>query len=104
VNEIGRLAQGLKDTANQGTNMIHFIKHMDLPKGCTATYIHIIVDVHPQKAEPNQVTVGGNLIGKVNTPTNMTTAKLVFNSVLPTPQVKFTCYDISNLYLNTPIQ
>ena len=32
------------------------------------------------------------------------TAKLVFNSVVSTSEAKFMTIDISNMYLNTPIQ
>ena len=109
ANEIGRLAQGRTGTSIIGTDTIHFIPHTDLPAGRKATYLRIVVDVRPQKAEPNRVrfTVGGNLIeyiGNVSTPTaDMTTAKLVINSTLSTPDATYCCFDISNFYLNTPM-
>ena len=110
ANEIGRLAQGRANTSITGTNTIHFIKHTDLPPGRKATYVRIVVDIRPQKAEPHRVryTVGGNLIeysGNVSTPTaDITTAKLVINSVLSTPAATYSCFDISNFYLNTPMK
>ena len=54
------------------------------------------------------MTVGGNLIDypyEVSTPTaDMTTAKLVMNSTISTPGATFHCFDISNFYLNTPME
>jgi hypothetical protein len=51
---------------------------------------------------------GGNLVdypGNVSTPTtDMLTAKLLFNSVLSTLKAKFSCFNISNFYLNTPME
>jgi hypothetical protein len=110
ANEIGHLAQGLQGTNIKGTDTIHFIKWTDLPPGRMATYLRIVVDIRPQKAESNRVrfTAGGNLVdypGDVSTPTaDMLTAKLLFNSVLSTPKAKFSCFDISNFYLNTPME
>jgi hypothetical protein len=64
------------------------------------TYGRICVDYCPQEKEPNRtrLTVGGNLIdypGDVSTPTaDTTTAKLVINSTISTPQAKYMCGDI----------
>jgi hypothetical protein len=109
ANEVGRLAQGLHGTSITGTNTIRFIAHTDLPPGRTATYLRIVVSIRPQKAEPHRVrwTVGGNLVdypGNVSTPTAaMTTAKLLFNSVVSTPHALFGAFDIANFYLGTPL-
>ena len=110
ANEIGRLAQGLDNSDITGTETIHFIPHTALPEGRRATYVNIVVDIRPQKSEPHRVrmTVGGNLIDypyEVSTPTaDMTTAKLVMNSTISTPGATFHCFDISNFYLNTPME
>ena len=107
ANEIGRLGHGLKDSDIKGTNTLRFIKHSDLPTGRTATYLRIVATIRPQKTETHRVrfTVGGDKIdypGDVSTPTaDMTTAKLVFNSVLSTPNAKMACFDISNFYLKS---
>jgi hypothetical protein len=109
ANEFGRLAQGRDGTNIKGTDTIHFIRHSEVPTGRKATYARFVVDIRPQKDEPNRVrlTVGGNLIeylGNVSTPTaDMTTAKLVINSVLSTIGATYCCFDISNFYLNTPM-
>jgi hypothetical protein len=68
------------------------------------------VDYRPQKADPNRVriTVGGNLIdypGESTTRTaDITTAKLLWNSTLSTPNAKFACADVGNFYLATPME
>jgi hypothetical protein len=105
--EAGRLAQGYKQA--KGTNTIHFICHDQLPKGRRAIYLRNMVADRPQKEQPCRVrwTVGGNLInypGNVSTKTaGLTTAKLLFNSVLSTPDTRFMTMDIKDFYLNTPM-
>ena len=65
--------------------------------------------IRPQKAETHRtrLTVGRSLInfpGDVTIPTaDIITAKLIFNSVLSTKSAKFVCADISNFYLNNPM-
>jgi hypothetical protein len=103
--EVGRLADGYKQST--GTNTIKFIRHDQVPANRKATYLRNVVADRPQKAQPRRVrwTVGGNLIdypGDVSTKTaGLTTAKLVFNSVVSTPHAKFMCMDIKDFYLNT---
>ena len=110
ANEIGRLAQGRTGTPIQGTDTIHFLSHTKLPKGRKATYLRIVVDYRPQKKEPNRVrfTAGGDQVdypGNVSTPTaDITTAKIVLNSTVSTPGATYSCFDISNFYLNTPME
>jgi len=52
--------------------------------------------------------VGGdriNYLGDVTTPTaDMLVAKILFNSVISTPDARFMTMDISNFYLNTPLK
>ena len=51
--------------------------------------------------------IGGNRIdypGNLHTPTtDLTTAKLLFNSVISTPKARFMALDIKNYYLSTPL-
>jgi hypothetical protein len=109
ANEIGRLAQGVKPNIPQGTETMHFIRHTDLPKGRTATYLKIVCELKPLKAEHERVrfTVGGDRIdypGKVSTPTaDLTTSKILFNSVVSELHARFMCLDIENFYLNNPM-
>ena len=92
-----------------GTNTIFFIPKVKLISGRTVTYGIIVDKIRPQKAETHRtrLTVGGNLTnfpGDVTTPTaDIITAKLIFNSVLSTKNVKFMCADISNFYPNNPM-
>ena len=62
ANELGRLAQGIRDV--KGTNTIYFIPCNAVPPECTVTYGCIVVNYQPQKQEPNctRLTVGGNRI------------------------------------------
>ena len=63
-------------------------------KGNKQTYAQVVVDFLTQKADPNQViiTAGGNLIkyaGDLTTrTTDLTTAKIIWNSVIITEGVK----------------
>ena len=72
-------------------------------------YANIVVDYRPQKEDPNRVriTAGGNLIdypGKLTTLTaNLTTSKVLWNSVLSTENGKYMCIDIKQIYLCTPL-
>ena len=67
-------------------------------------------DVRAEKEEINRtrITAGGNLLeylGDVSTKTaGLKASKIVFNSVISTPGAKFMTIDISNMYLNTPLQ
>ena len=108
--ELGRLAQGYKDT--KGTNTIKFltpdeIRH--IPNDRTVTYARIVVDYRPQKEDPNRVriTVGGNLIDypyELSTRTaDLTTTKIMWNSVISTPGARYITSDVKNFYLETPM-
>jgi hypothetical protein len=111
ANELGRLAQGIGNR-EKGTNTICFIPHSQIPHNrCKdVTYGRICVDHRPQKKETNRtrLTAGGNLIdfpGDVSTPTAdpTTTAKLVIQHTLSTPNAKYMCGDIKLFYLGTPM-
>ena len=58
--DVGRLAQGLAGTDIKGTEKIWFKPHTALPPSRTATYLRIVADPRPQKAEFDRVrwTVG----------------------------------------------
>ena len=100
ANKIGRLAQGIRDIL--GTNTIEFIRKTDIPKDRRRdiTYGRIVVDYRPQKSEPNRsrLTVGGDRINypyEVSTPTaDLPTIKILWNSVLFTPEAKFVTMDV----------
>ena len=111
-NEIGRLAQGRKSTGLKGTNTLKFIPFQEIPQNRRKdiTYARIVVDYRPQKAEPHRtrITVGGDRINypyKVTTETaEITTHKLLLNSVVSTPNARYMTADIGNFYLGTPME
>lgn len=108
--ELGRLAQGYGDT--KGTNTVEFMSHEEIaniPKDQTVTYARIVVDYRAQKTDPNRVriTVGGNLIDypyELTTRTaDLTTPKIMWNSVVSTRDASYICADVKNFYLCTPL-
>jgi len=107
VNEFGRLAQGIRDIP--GTETIFFIHKHQVPKHKKISYARIVCEIRPQKAEQERtrLTVGGDKLeyeGPVTTDTaDITTAKVLFNSVISTENAKFMGIDIKNFYLGTPM-
>jgi hypothetical protein len=107
--EIGRLAQGHHPHSNSGSDTLFFIKHTDKPADRVATYLRIVAALRPHKAESKRIrfTMGGDRIiyeGNVSTPTaDLTTVKVLINSVLSTPHAKFMSIDIKDFYLGTPM-
>jgi hypothetical protein len=110
ANELGRLTQGICNIP--GTNRTFFIHKSDIPidRRKDITYGRIVVVVRQQKKEKERtrLTVGSNLIDypwEVATPSsNLTTAKLLLNSVISTPGEFFVVMDVKNFYLNTPME
>jgi hypothetical protein len=109
ANEIGRLANGVEPNIKTGTQTIHFIPISAVPAGRVITYLKIVASLKLHKDEKHRVrfTVGGDRIeydGPVSTPTcDLTTVKILLNSVLSTPGAEFATGDIANFYLNTPM-
>jgi hypothetical protein len=109
TNEFDCLCDGRTGCIN-GTNTMRFISIHEVPKGRTITYARFVCTERPQKkeVEHTRITIGGNLIfypGMVWTDTaDLTTCKILWNSVLSTPGAKFMCINIKNFYLNTPLE
>ena len=110
--EFGNMAQGDNKTGTKGHDAIHVLTHEQIaaiPKHKVITYARLVVDFRPQKKDPNRVrmTAGGNLIqysGELTTRTaDLTTAKIIWNSTISTPGARYACFDISNMYLHTPL-
>ncbi|KAL7524505.1 hypothetical protein ACHAXR_000602, partial [Thalassiosira sp. AJA248-18] len=108
--ELGNISQGYGD--EKGTNTVRFLTHAEIaniPADRTVTYARVVVDYREQKADPNRmrITVGGNLInypGELTTCTaDLTTTKLMWNSVISTPEAKYMTADIKSFYLETPL-
>jgi hypothetical protein len=76
----------------------------------TVTYAWVVVDFLTPKngpaSNPNHTT-GGNLInypGELSTCTaNLTTSKLMWNSVISTKGAQYMCLDIKNFYLTAAL-
>ena len=109
--ELGTLSQGYKGLV-EGTNTFFFMNHdeiCDIPPDKTVTYAKIVVDYRPKESDPNCVSlpVGVNLLnfpGELsNTTADLTTSKILWNSVLSTKYARFSCIDINNMYLQTPM-
>jgi hypothetical protein len=68
-----------------------------------------VCDYRLQKSEPERtrLTVGGNLIeypsNVATSIADLTTAKILWNSTISTPDARFMCMDVKNFYLNTPM-
>ena len=79
-------------------------------EGRVPTYARVVVDFRPQKEDPNRfrITAGGNLIkypGELITQTaDLTTTKVVWNSVLSTEGAKYACLYVEKFYLETSME
>jgi hypothetical protein len=104
---MGRLTDGYKQ--EKGTHTMHYIHVTDIPKGRRATYLRLVVADRPTKTQTCRVrfTVGGDQVnypGGTSTKTSsLPTAKILFNSVVSTPNAKFMTADIKDFYLCTPM-
>ncbi len=93
------------------TKTIAFMAKQDIPQArCRdITYGQIVCNYHPKKKDPHctRITTGGNLINypdDCGTPTaDILTIKLLFNSIISTPNAKLMTIDIKNFYLMTPM-
>jgi len=111
--DFGGMAQGDNKTGQKWMNSVFVMTHkeIDIAKAAVHkwTYVQIVFDYQPQKEDPNRIriAVGGNLItyqGNTSTRTaNLTTSKLLWNSVLSTEGARYMCLDIKNFYLTAAL-
>ena len=111
--DFGGMAQGDDKTGQKGTDSMFVMKHDEIKQAYLDkqrfTYAKVVVDHRPQKEDANRIriTAGGNLIkfaGDVSTRTaDLCTSKLLWNSVLSTPDAKYMCLDIKNFYLTAAL-
>jgi hypothetical protein len=110
--DFGGICQGDNKTGQKGTNAMFVMLPSNVPnilKDRTTTYAWIVINHRPQKEDPNciRITAGGNLInypGELTLRTaNITTAKLLWNSVISTPGAQCICFIIKNFYLSAPV-
>jgi hypothetical protein len=96
------------DSARSGWEL-GVISTSNIPKGRKVTYGSFVVDIkeHKEEKERTRLTVGGDQIeypGDKSTRTaDLTTAKILINSVSSTLGAKFLVIDLNNFYLNTPL-
>ena len=117
-NESGSLCQGIvkghkgsRGQRTEGTDTFNIINYTDIPteRRSEITYTKVVCKVQEKKEDQNrtQIKIGGNHIcylRDVGTSTaSLDLVKLILNSVLSHRDVKFTCFDISNFYLMTPM-
>ena len=82
----------------------------EIPQGIKFAYSRIVCNIRPQKKETHRVwlTLGGDKLTynvPVSTPiSDLTTAKLHWNSVLYIPGFKCLILDVNNFYLNNPMK
>jgi hypothetical protein len=109
VNEFGRLKNGILPHMPSRSETMRYIPHHALPPGRKATYARFVATERPHKSETKRVrlTVGVNLIhypAKVSTPTaDLSTVKMLLNSVISTPHARFATFDLKDFYLGTPM-
>ena len=118
ANEIGRLCQGVGKHPTKpatprvtGTDTMRPIKFCDIPRDRVSDVAHtrVVCDIRPSKPDPNRtrITIGGNTIsyiGDCGTRTgSIETVKLIINSTLSTPGARQVNFDLTNFYLNTPL-
>ncbi len=110
ADEMGCLTQGNTDTKIEGTNTMFFIHRHEIPEGRKPTYLRIVAANRPNKERTKRIrfTIGGDRInypGDVSTKTaQLTTAKILFNSIISTQKARFAAADIKDFYLNTPME
>jgi hypothetical protein len=108
--DFGGMSQGDNKMGQKGTNAMFIMLPFDIPnipKDRVIAYARVVIDHRPQKADPNriQITASVNLInypGELTTRmADITTAKLLWNSVLSMPRAKYMTLNIKNFYLST---
>jgi hypothetical protein len=93
------------------TETIFFMSKHNIPKERQGdvTYGRIVCVYREGKKGKyrTRITLGGNLInypGDCGTPTaNLLTVKVLFNSIISTPNARFMSIDIKDFYLKTPM-
>jgi hypothetical protein len=105
ANELGRLAQGIRDVI--GTNTIEFIFTSKIPRDRTVTYGRLVCDIRPQNTKQHcvRLAVGGDRVdypGETSTKNaDLTTSQCLWNSVIPTEAAMYICADVKKS-ISTP--
>jgi hypothetical protein len=112
ADEIGRMFQGLGENSYMptGTNTLWFVHPSQVPKHKKAIYVRVFCADRPERSNPRRVrwTGGGNRINypgnKTTKTADLTTAKLMFNSVISTPGGRFISIDLKDFYLCSDLE
>ena len=103
-NEIGRLAQGIRNV--KGNDVVDFVPISEVPKDKKVAYANMVCNHRPLKTEEYRVrlTLGGNVleyIGDSSLPTaSLLEAKLLLNSVISDSHkgARFFTLDIKDVF------
>ena len=109
ANKFGKLLKGVgkKEDSTQrvkGSDIVNFVRRMNVPIGKKITYAQSCCDVRLQKDEINQtrLTVGEDRLeydGKTSTETaGLETIKIHLNSTISTKDAKYAAADIGKFY------
>ena len=111
--DFGGMALGNDKTGQKWINSIFIMTHTKIKQTyadkVNFTYAKIVVDFRPQKEDPYRIriTAGGHLLtykGNFSIRTaDLSTSKLLWNSVLSTDGAKYMCLDIKNFYLTAAL-
>jgi hypothetical protein len=112
ADEIGRMFQGLGPDSYmpKGTETLWFIDRKDIPKHKKPTYVRVVCADRPEKTNTRRVrwTAGGDRINypgnKTTKTADLSTCKLMFNSVISTPKSRFMTIDLKDFYLCSDMQ
>jgi hypothetical protein len=94
---------------SSSSETMRYLFHHQLPPGRQATHARFFATERPHKAETKcvRLTVGDNLShypDKVSTPTaDLSTFKLLLNSVISTPGARFATFNLKYFYVGTPM-
>jgi hypothetical protein len=109
ANEFNRLTKDIMPHMPSRSETMRYLPHNAMPPGRKATYARFVTTEQPHKTETKRVhiTVKCNLIhytDKVSTPNaDLSTVKMLLNSVISTPGAHFTTFDLPYFYLGTPM-
>ena len=106
-NEIGRLAQGIRDIA--GNDALDFVHKSSIPRNKKVAYANMVCDHRPLKKEKYRVrlTLGGDVLeylGDASSPAaSLIESKLLFNSVISDSHrgARFMSLDIKDFFLQS---
>ena len=104
-----RLAQGVGTRIPKGKHKIFFIPRGKVSKFKTVIYGRIVIEIRSPKTETYHIClmVGGDRLefdGVIATQyAGLVTIKMLFNSTVSTPGVRFCIFDIKDFFYGSPV-